>query len=277
MIYFDSRIRGKLCASFSVVCNLGILIQFLLAQYVNFNIASVLIALISILFMIGFTFMPESPQFFISKNRIDDAEKAFKYLRNIKADEKLSEEYLTEFNSLKVIAKTEHLVESKTKSNISYKSIIIAFVVTHFPLFSGCFVLITYNQLIFESAGTNFLSPFWSSIIFAIIQLIGSCATSQLVDRTGRRSLLISSSFSSAFCLAIFGAFLFLKATGFDITNYAWVPIVSLSVEVFVSSVGIIPVPNIVAPEILNQKVNIAFYILFVDSNDLFIRRHEDQ
>lgn len=252
-----TRIRGKLCASFSVVCNLGILIQFLLAQYVNFNIASILIALISIVFMIGFTFMPDSPQFFISKNRIDEAEKAFKFLRNIEADEKLSEEYQTEFNSLKVIAKTEHLVESKTAPNVSSKSILIAFVVTHFPLFSGCFVLITYNQLIFESAGTNFLSPFWSSIIFAIIQLIGSCATSQLVDRTGRRSLLISSSFSSAFCLAIFGAFLFLKASGFDITNYAWVPIVSLSVEVFVSSVGIIPVPNIVAPEILNQKVNI--------------------
>lgn len=268
----DKSIRGALSTSFSVICNAGILVEFILAEYMDFRKAAVLIAIISVIFLIGFAFMPESPQYLISKKRFDEAEKAFKFLRGLKSDEQLSETAMLDYLSLKEIAKDGERDEAQLTTLLKHlvkpgtlKGVFMALVVSHFPLFSGCFVLITYNQGIFKAADVTVLSVFWSSLAFAFIQVIASLFTAKFVDRVGRRKILIGSSFSSAFCLAIFAAYMYLKTqTDLDLSSLSWItliPLISLLVEVFVSSIGIIPVPSFYAPEILDQKVkNIFFY-----------------
>lgn len=57
----DKKIRGGLCASFSVICNTGIFLEFILAEYMDFRNAAVLIGIISVGFIVGFSFMVESP------------------------------------------------------------------------------------------------------------------------------------------------------------------------------------------------------------------------
>ena len=262
----DKSIRGGLSTSFSVICNLGILVEFVLAEYMDFRDAAILVTVVSIMFLIGFAFMPESPQYLISKKRFNEAEKAFKFLRGLRIDEQLPEASMLDFLSLREIAKDENEDETKLIILLKHlvkpgtlKSVFMALFVSHFPLFSGCFVLITYNQGIFKAADVSVLSVFWSSIAFAFIQVVASIFTAKFVDRVGRRKILIGSSFSSAFCLAIFGAYMFLKTqTDLNLSSISWItifPLVSLLIEVFVSSIGIIPVPSFYAPEILDQKV----------------------
>lgn len=262
----DKKIRGALCAQFSVICNTGIFLEFVLAEYMDFRNAAVLITIVSVVFMAGFVFMPDSPQYLISRKKLEEAEIAYKFFRGLTASDHLSENFLEDFISMKEIAKGE--VEDETKLTVLLKhfakpgvlkGVFIAAVVSHFPLLSGCFVLITYNQGIFKAADLTVLSVFWSSLAFAFIQIIASVFTAKCVDRVGRRKILIGSSFSSAFCLAIFGAYMFLKTqTTVNLSSVswiAWIPLISLLVEVFVSSIGIIPVPNFYGPEILDQKV----------------------
>jgi SP family facilitated glucose transporter-like MFS transporter 8 len=259
----DKRIRGALCASFSVICNIGIFIEFILAEYMHFRSAAILTCIVSVGFLIGFTFMPESPQYLISKRKFEEAEIAYKFFRGQKPNENLSENNQTDFNSLKEIAKDHDRTESQFKvfrKHISQpgtiKGIFIAVVVAQFPVMSGCFVLITYNQGIFTAANVTVLSVFWSSLAFAFIQIIAAICTARYVDKVGRRKILVWSSFSTAICLAIFGAYMFLKTrSSIDLTNVTWIPLISLLVQVFVSSVGIIPVPNFYVSEILDQKV----------------------
>lgn len=262
----DKKIRGGLCASFSVICNMGIFLEFILAEYMDFRNAAVLIALVSVGFVVGFVFMPESPQWLISQKRPDDAEVAYKFLRGLKANDEMPEHLASDFNSIKTLAKSEGEQQTQLTVMVKHlakpgvlKGIFMAAVVSHFPLMSGCFVLITYNQGIFKAADVTVLSVFWSSLAFAFIQIIASLFTAKFVDRVGRRKILIGSSFSSAFCLAIFGAYMFVKTqTSLDVSSISWVtwiPLISLLVEVFVSSIGIIPVPNFYGPEILDQKV----------------------
>lgn len=207
--------------------------------------------------------MPESPQYLISQNRVDEAEVAFKFLRGLNKKEELPEHLLSDFNAIKEITKEGENNQTQLKDLVKHlakpgvlKSVFMAAVVSHFPLLSGCFVLITYNQGIFKAANVTVLSVFWSSLAFAFIQIVASIFTAKFVDRVGRKKILIGSSFSSAFCLAIFGVFMFLKTqTYVDLASVTWIPLVSLLVEVFVSSIGIIPVPNFYGPEILDQKV----------------------
>lgn len=264
----DKRIRGGLCASFSVICNTGIFLEFVLAEYMDFRNAAILIGLISVMFVVGFAFMPESPQYLLSKQRIDEAEVAFKFFRGIKNDEQLPEHSAGDFNEMKEIAKGDGEQQTQTKILMKHiakpgvlKGIFMAAVCSHFPLLSGCFVLITYNQGIFKAADVTVLSVFWSSLAFAFIQIIASIFTAKFIDRVGRRKILIGSSFSSSFCLAIFGVYMYLKQQPSlelsSISWITWIPLMSLLVEVFVSSIGIIPVPNFYGPEILDQKVRI--------------------
>ncbi|KAG5684273.1 hypothetical protein PVAND_013509 [Polypedilum vanderplanki] len=259
----DKRIRGALCTSFSVICNIGIFIEFILAEYMDFRNAAILIGLVSLGFMIGFYFMPESPQYLISKRKIDEAECAFKFFRGQQPNEQLSENSQADFDSMKEIAKDHDKSESKIKifrNHISQpgtiKGILIAITVAQFPVMSGCFVLITFNQGIFTAADVRVLSVFWSSLAFAFIQIIAAICTAVFIDKIGRRKILTWSSFSSAICLLIFSAYMFLKTNAnIDLNDVTWIPLVSLLIQVFVSSVGIIPVPNFYVSEILDQKV----------------------
>lgn len=267
----DKKIRGNLCASFSVICNIGVFLEFILAEYLDFRNAAIIIGIVSVIFVCGFVCMPESPQYLISKKRVEEAEIAFKFLRGMGAKEKLPDHLIEDFNSIKQIRKDDEVEESQlailakhiTKPGV-LKGIFMALVVSHFPVFSGCFVLITYNQGIFKAADVSVLSVFWSSFAFAFIQIIASIFTAKFVDKVGRRIILIGSALSSACCLAVFGAYMYLKnETDFDLASMAWItwiPLLSLLVEVFVSSIGIIPVPHFYGPEILDQKVNIFFF-----------------
>lgn len=264
----DKKIRGGLCASFSVICNAGIFLEFVLAEHMDFRNAAILIGIVSVVFLIGFYCMPESPQYLISKKRIDEAEVAFKFLRGLKADEQLAEHSMLDFNSLKEIAKSDG--EEKTQLTVLLnhlvkpgvmKGVFMSFAVSHFPVLSGCFVLITYNQGIFKAADLTVLSVFWSSLAFAFIQVIASVFTAKFVDRVGRRKILIGSAFSSSLCLTVFAVYMYLKTqTELNLSSIAWITwilLISLLVEVFVSSIGIIPVPNFYGSEILDQKVRL--------------------
>lgn len=259
----DCRIRGALCSSFSVICNIGIFTEFVLAEFMDFRNAAILILIFSIAFLFGFILMPESPQYLISKGKIEKAEVAFKFFRGLPANGELSPIFQEDFNSLKDIGKDKNSAENQLQifwRHVSQagtiRSISIAIVVAQFPIMSGCFVLITYNQSIFGAANVTLLSVFWSSLFFAFIQIISSICTAIYVDKIGRKKILIGSSFSSALCLAIFGAYMLLKIRStIDLTSLSWIPLFSLLIEVFVSSVGIIPVPNFYASEILDQKV----------------------
>lgn len=263
----DKKIRGELCTSFSVICNIGIFLEFILAEYMDFRNAAVLIALISVGFMVGFSFMPESPQWLIAKKRCSEAEVAFKFLRGVNEQETLPDHLAADFSSIETLVKADSEQQTQLTVLLKHlakpgvlKGVFIAIVVSFFPQMSGCYVLITYNQSIFKAADVTVLSVFWSSLSFAFIQIIAAMLTAKFIDRVGRRKILIGSGFSSAFCLAIFGAYMFVKTqTDVDlmsISGVTWIPLLSLLVQVFVSSIGIIPVPQFYGPEVLDQKVN---------------------
>ena len=78
-----------------------------------------------------------------------------------------------------------------------------------------------------------------------------------MVDRAGRKVLIISTAFGTALCLAIFGAYSYIKSNGVDVVGYECLPLIVVSLQILISSIGIIPLAGVVLTEILDQKVNI--------------------
>lgn len=126
--------------------------------------------------------------------------------------------------------------------------------------FSGCFALLNYSATIFRDSGSD-ISPNMSSIIIASIQCVGTYVATILVDKVGRKLLLAISASATSVGLAVMGAYSFLDKLKFDLHNFNWVPVCSLSFVIFIASIGILPLPFIVLAEVLPNKVTNNFCV----------------
>lgn len=132
------------------------------------------------------------------------------------------------------------------------KAIFIAFSLICLNGLQGFVILVTYVTEIFSSTNPN-ISPIDSSIIITIILIISNVIFLNSVDRAGRRTLYIYSSVATAIGLILFAAYLYYLT---DNHTFDWVPIVCLSYVLFVSSLGMNPVPLLVVVEIFPKKVS---------------------
>lgn len=143
------------------------------------------------------------------------------------------------------------------------KAILIGFSLTAINLFSGTFAFINYTANIFQAAGFDkpneykdtLLDPNNSSIIVAVIQILGVYGSTLLVDRIGRKTLLIFSTSGAFVGLLALGIYSYLYEMGHDLASCNWIPLMSFSTFIFISCFGILPLPFVVLTEILPNEV----------------------
>jgi MFS family permease len=204
--------------------------------------------------------MPDSPHFYIAKGRKADAAKALKYLRGKSTEgiqqeldeiEAAVEESMKQKGSVSDIftnkgnTKGEKIeIISKTKLNNFFNTaLIISVGVLSFQQLSGINVVLFYSQSIFEKAGST-LEPAIATILVGIVQVLASGATPLVVDRLGRKVILLFSAAGMAIGLGLLGLFFYLDAQKADIvSSITWLPIVSLIGFVIVYCVGFGPLP----------------------------------
>lgn len=122
--------------------------------------------------------------------------------------------------------------------------------------FSGTFTLVNYGATIFKESGST-LNPNLSTIILGCLQLAGTISTYFLIDRIGRKVLLTISCSGGAVGLSVMGVYCYLNKhqPNIDVSQYSWIPVVALSFVIYISAIGITPVPYIIISEVLPQKV----------------------
>lgn len=87
------------------------------------------------------------------------------------------------------------------------------------------------------------------------VQLVGTWVATFLIDRVGRRVLLIASTIGCGTGLALMGTFIYLSKQDLDLSDLSWVPVASLSLAVFMASIGLLPLVFVVLGEVLPSKV----------------------
>lgn len=139
------------------------------------------------------------------------------------------------------------------------KAIIVAIVLSILNQFSGCFTFLTYAGSILNTTGST-VSPYMSSIIFGVVQIMGSLFTTQLADRWGRKVLLIISLFGTVLGQTALSIFMYFHKLDYDLSELDWIPAASIAFVIFIGSVGIIPLTSICTVEILPAKVRQRFF-----------------
>lgn len=242
---------GGLCAFFGVS---GQLYCFVVGPYTSTQIFSLSCMIFPALFLImGILFVPESPCYLIMKGKNDTAKRSLKKLRCSRViDEELMDLTITVKESLATnggildIIKAKHLCKALS---ITAGLMII-------QQFTAISAVLFYMQGIFENAGSS-LPKEIATIIVGLVQVIATFSSSVLVDRLGRRPLLIGSAVATCFTLFTLSFYFYLQ-TIFDVSCIAWLPIVALIVYIFFFNVGMGPLPLTLLGEMFPPHVKSA-------------------
>lgn len=120
--------------------------------------------------------------------------------------------------------------------------------------FSGTFTISSYAAIVFTESGSA-LPPNLSAIVIGTVQIFGTYTASALIDRLGRKMLLLISTSCSAFALIVTATYTYLGHIGYDVSPYNVLPVISISFYIYVSAFGIIPVPYVLVNEMFPRKV----------------------
>lgn len=120
--------------------------------------------------------------------------------------------------------------------------------------FSGSMTIIIYSVLLFDQTGSSF-DPNVSAIVMTAFLVFGTYTASQLIDRLGRKTLLLISISGGFVAVLVTGIYAYLGKQGFDLSSFSILPVISISFYVFISAIGMLPVPFVMVSEVLPQRV----------------------
>lgn len=210
---------------------------------------------ISIFATICIFFIPESPSWLVAKNRIDDAEKSLKFIRDQRQvdDNSCSSECRDEIDGL--IEKTRSINSRATETFLEkfqqpelYKPLLIMIVFFAFQQLSGIFVIIIYAVKFSRDAGIA-IDPFLCAVYIGVVRMVGTLLIGVVMDRFGRRIPAMFSGISMGICMFGIAAYI-----NWPIASLNWLPLMFILSYIFTSSLGLLTIPFTMLGEIFPQR-----------------------
>lgn len=259
----DKYVRGFLSGMIYVMFLVGVLIIYAVGPIVEFYVPSCIgIALVCIPLTI-FYFMPDSPYFLVSKGKEAKAKEQLKHLRSVdNIDRELTE--------IVVAIKRQEAEKGRPQDLIldkgNRKAVIILLVLNAAQHFSSISVILMNLHKILIVADSIYLSAYASGIVFSALMLVAAFIADTVVDKFGRRVLLIVSSFLSGLCILALAVYFTLQKYGVDVESISWIPIISIMLYGFCFKLGLGIVPIVMTAELFPAKVK----VLGMAAADLF-------
>lgn len=245
----EDRNRGALGCFMPVFCSLGFLFSYCVGPYVSIKWFSLVSAIPSTLFIIiVFPFAPESPHYLVSKNKDAAASKSLRRLRNIS-----SQHVGTELKEVKKYVEDSFSNKGKLRDFLSSRGLRVGIITTVGLMLvqqgSGINVFLSYMNSIFAASATSIPSDI-STIIIAAVQTVVVCSTSLVIDKLGRRLLLLISAGGTCLAQASMGTYFYMKQNKCDVDQLSWLPMSSLVLYMIAYNLGIGPLPWAILGEI---------------------------
>jgi sugar porter (SP) family MFS transporter len=196
-----AKIRGKMTAMFQFNVIFGILIAYI-SNFLFRNVGSEpwrwmlgVAGVPAFLFFSLLFLIPESPRFLIKIGQIAKAKTILEKIEVSSIDEEIED-----IKSSMAQSGT-HL--QSLFSRIYFKPISIAFLVAMFNQFSGINAILYYAPRIFELSGLSNADSMFQSILIGVTNGTFTILGMFLIDKVGRKKLLITGSIGMSVCLGL--------------------------------------------------------------------------
>lgn len=247
----DKSVRGILVNIMVIANYIGVFVFTAIAAYWSFEVLNLMSLSVTILSLLIFIILPETPHYYLMKGRDVDAMKCLKKLRGNAEQEILT----SDMETMKLA-----IAEDQKASTVGFwrvvtrkrnrKGLWIILVLEGTEHLSGRYATVSYAQEIFHLSPLP-LKPGIQVMIRNGIQFIACVLATGIIDRFNRKALFLTTAILDGICLATVALFFFLKMYLLvDVTSVAWVPLVALTSYDVIGSFGVSPLPYIIIGEL---------------------------
>ena len=235
------RRRGRLGSILSLMIAIGIIYVMISGSLLRWNYSAYLCVIPHIFALVSLIFLPESPHYLLSKGKYEDAKNSLIYFNN-------AEDATEFFDDIRL-----HLQEEKEDQcrkrwdGNSVKMIAILSLIMMFGRLSGISIMSYYTVDIMDQSSST-LSPAFAATLAASMEIVGCLIGTFLMDKLGRKSLLIISSLGLSITLSALGY------SFYEYTN-SWVPLVSVGMFYIFFAVGHALVPVVLMGELFRPTM----------------------
>ncbi|XP_018322522.1 facilitated trehalose transporter Tret1 isoform X2 [Agrilus planipennis] len=251
----EVEIRGTLGSYFQLLLTVGILLAYILGSFLHPIPYSIVLAIIPLVFGIVFFTQPETPVYRMKQGKEEEARQSLLRLRgpqyDVDAEIKEIKRMLEEDEKRKVpffqsFRKRETVVAT-----------VISFGLMFFQQASGVNAVIFYTSNIFNAANVQLDSKI-ATIIVGVMQVVATFISSLVVDKLGRRLLLIGSIGLMSISILLLAVYYSLNDRLEDNSiarSINFIPVICLCVFIVAFSFGFGPIPWMISAEVYPEEV----------------------
>eukprot|EP00477_Mikrocytos_mackini_P000515 GAHX01000547.1.p1 GENE.GAHX01000547.1~~GAHX01000547.1.p1 ORF type:complete len:487 (-),score=75.83 GAHX01000547.1:100-1560(-) len=254
------KARKGLCGAFlQVSITVGILFGILLnggplVQYWRWMAIIPIVTGLYLFLLVLFNVVKKSPVFLLEKGQEIEAIENLRYLRGPQLSEEEIQLFLSESSKDKVVAgmKDDQANSSMFKSRVSLLCIFITIVLQITQQFSGINLILQFSTDIFKKIGFN--NDYLLNIMIGSINIFGALVAMFVVDKVGRKVLLLISTCGVLVCYCIITLSESLGLGLLSQTVYFIVQAMGIVLVVFLFNMGLGPIPWMIVSELFPTK-----------------------
>ncbi|XP_060063586.1 solute carrier family 2, facilitated glucose transporter member 8-like [Ylistrum balloti] len=235
-------LRGFLGSCVQLSVTIGILMAYTCGMSLGWSKLAIVGTLPAFATVIAMFFLPETPRWLLMKNRRHSALNA---LGVIRGPHTAVEEECRDIEEGLDSQESFSFAEFQKPELLRPLSISLA--IMAFQQFSGINAVMFYTVSIFNNAG--FKKSAEATVIIGAVQVVATAVACVLMDRAGRRKLLIVAGSVMVFSCGLFGLYFMVPSQ-----NMSWLAITSLVIYIIGFSLGWGPIPMLVMSEIFPAR-----------------------
>ncbi|XP_072022520.1 solute carrier family 2, facilitated glucose transporter member 8-like [Amphiura filiformis] len=281
------NLRGLLGSSFQLVITLGILTAYALGIPLNYKYLALVAAGLAAALITLMSLMPDTARYMLIKHQRDKALRILEWLRGPTVDVD------TECRDIEdgLDNQEPFSILEFTKPSL-YKPLMISVVLMFFQQWSGINAVMFYTVDIFKTAAPT-IDAHISTVIVGVVQVVATLVSVLLMDRAGRRVLLLLAGVGMALSSTTFGLYYNLTEKNCTSNNHnssmffydmdsvsttaapcvddlSWLSLTSMVVYIVSFSLGWGPIPWLLMSEIFPSKARGAASAIATASNWIF-------
>ncbi|XP_052413321.1 solute carrier family 2, facilitated glucose transporter member 8-like [Carassius gibelio] len=261
------RVRGTMGSCVQLMVVIGIMGAYIAGLFLDWRWLAIASSIPPTLMLVFMCFMPETPRFLLSQGKRREAEEALRFFRGPDAPAewecaKIEEAYKNEEQSFSL---------ADLKDPGVFKPLGIGIMMMLLQQLTGINAIMFYAETIFEQA--HFKSSDVATVIVAATQVVFTAIAAAIMDRAGRKILLILSGVTMCVSEAVFGVYFMLTVNHNNSsltsvltdaqsslaeqppTDLAWLAVGSMGLFIAGFALGWGPTPWLVMSEIFPTRV----------------------
>ena len=245
-----TRMRGSLVSLNQLAITIGIVVSYLvdfsLAAFQGWRYMLGLAAIPAVILGIGMLPLPDTPRWLINHNEADNARKVLKRIQG-------KDDVEGEIKEIQDSLKKQRGGRAELFNPLVKPALVIGVSLAIFQQVTGINTVIYYAPTIFQFAGiTSASSAILATVAVGVVNVILTIVAILLLDRVGRRPLLLIGLAGMTFSLTLLGAVFFLPSLLSSLGDLA---VVGLMLYVASFAIGLGPVFWLLISEIYPLRV----------------------